>query len=315
MKVLIVDAMNVFTRAFCANPAMSDKGQHVGGSVGFLKSLGLMMDILSPNEVCVIWEGGGSVRRRSIYKDYKEGRRPPKLNRFYEDDLPATGANRDMQISQTVNFLRCLPIYQVYVDNCEADDVIGYLAKTKYKNDEVYIASSDKDFYQLVNENIKVWSVNRKIVIDTAYICNEFNVHPINFCTARSFIGDKSDNLPGIKGTGFKLLSRKFPEIKNEGFISVEMILKSAKDKSTKDKSKLIKGIVENNDVINRNWKLMQLDTSNVSARQVKKINDIFEIFSPRRNKIGLLRALIKEGIKAVDVDRLFMSTNFINKY
>ena len=73
--VMIVDGMNLFIRNFIANPLMAE-GQHVGGAVGFLQSLGSLITQHRPTECVVVWEGGGSLRRRQIFPGYK-GRRKP----------------------------------------------------------------------------------------------------------------------------------------------------------------------------------------------------------------------------------------------
>ena len=98
-SVLIVDGLNVFMRHFVANPTMSSLGHHAGGVVGFLKNLRLLVDKIEPSEVIVVWEGGGSARRRAIYPEYKEKRKPQKLNRFYGSDIPDSVVNRSDQVS------------------------------------------------------------------------------------------------------------------------------------------------------------------------------------------------------------------------
>ena len=152
--VLLVDALNVFMRHFVANPTMSSNGHHAGGIVGFMKSIRYLVDQIHPSEVCIIWEGGGSARRRAIFKDYKSGRRPQRLNRFYGDDIPDTVENKNYQVSRCIEFLKLVPVKQIYVDDCEADDVIGYLTKNKYKDKRCVIASSDKDYYQLLSSRV-----------------------------------------------------------------------------------------------------------------------------------------------------------------
>ena len=131
--ILLVDGLNVFTRHFVANPTMSDHGHHVGGFVGFLKGLRLLCERIRPSKVVVVWEGGGASRKRAIFKEYKQGRRPQRLNRFYED-IPDTIENRNRQVKLIVDALKNVPVVQMYVSDCEADDVIGYLAKYTFND-------------------------------------------------------------------------------------------------------------------------------------------------------------------------------------
>ena len=74
-----------------------------------------------------------------------------RLNRFYEDDIPDTVENRNYQVSLIVNLLRKAGINQLYISDCEADDVIAYMALYALKEEKVVIVSSDKDYYQLID--------------------------------------------------------------------------------------------------------------------------------------------------------------------
>ena len=125
--VLIVDGANAFVRAYCAYPSVSSHGYQLGGYAGFIKSLTRLVSDHAPESVIIVWEGGGSQRRRKIFPDYKMNRRPWKLNRFYADDIPDSDENRVHQMIALVKFLKCLPIWQLYADDAEGDDVIGFL--------------------------------------------------------------------------------------------------------------------------------------------------------------------------------------------
>ena len=97
-RVILVDGLNLFTRHFMANPAMSENGDHVGGIVGFFNATMRLIEKCKPEGVVVVWEGGGSVKKRGLYKDYKQKSKPQNLNRFYEDEIPSTYQNRNNQI-------------------------------------------------------------------------------------------------------------------------------------------------------------------------------------------------------------------------
>ena len=152
--ILIVDSLNVFMRHFTANPSMASTGEHCGGFIGFLGGLGNLCEMFSPSRLVVVWESGGSLRKKDTKSDYKNGRRPPKLNRYYEDDIPPTAENHTMQVSLLVKALNHLPVTQVYVRDCEADDVIGYLGRYSFGTSRVILASSDRDLYQLIDNRV-----------------------------------------------------------------------------------------------------------------------------------------------------------------
>ena len=308
--VLLVDAYNLFTRHFIANPAMSNHGSHVGGTVGFLKSVGRLADMLNPIDICVVWEGGGSLRRRAIYSNYKQKSRPQKLNRFYGDDIPDTVENRSHQIALTVELLKTVPVKQIYVSDCEADDVIAYLAKNKYSDNRCVIVSSDKDYYQLLSNRIVQWSPGQKDFVTAKDVISKFGMYPENFLVARCFCGDGSDALPGIKGAGFKTMLKRFPELANRDFISVGDIVKLSHERSmtTGKKIKLFHNINDDPEIAHRNWKLMYLGISNLAADQIQKVEGIVDTFSCDGNKIKLMKALIREGLSTFDADSFYMS-------
>ena len=311
-QILLIDGLNFFTRHFVVNPSMSETGNHIGGMTGFLKGVRLLADRIEPRQIFVIWEGGGSPRRRAIYKDYKQGRRPQKLNRYYEGDIPDTIENRNYQITTCIELLKHTPVGQVYVGDCEADDVIGYLIRNKFKDDHCVIASSDRDYYQLISEKNMQWSPGQKKFITRDLVKEKYGISVENFCTARCFIGDPSDRLSGIKGAGFKTLVKRFPSLGNEEFVSVDDILKMSMEKSQGSKLKLFQEINQNGDIAKRNWRLMFLDTRNLSAEHIKKIDYATDTFEPSRNKIGFMRILMRESIKNFDADSFFGSLNSV---
>lgn len=311
--ILLVDAYNLFTRHFIANPAMSIHGDHVGGTLGFLKSLARLSDQLKPSEIYVVWEGGGSTRRRAIFKDYKQKRRPQKLNRFYGDDIPDTVENRSRQVSLTVELLKTVPIKQMYVSDCEADDVIAYLAKYKFKDERCVIVSSDKDYYQLLSNRVIQWSPGQKDFVTMKDVYSKFGMFPENFLVARCFCGDGSDSLPGIKGAGFKTMLKRFPELASKEFVSVQDIVSLSQERGSikpGNKIKLFQNINESPEVAKRNWRLMYLGTLNLSADQIQKVESIVDTFSAGGNKIKLMKTLIREGLSTFDADSFYMSIN-----
>jgi DNA polymerase-1 len=283
------------------------EGQHIGGIVGFLQSLNLLIANHKPKECVIVWEGGGSTRRRAIYPDYKSRRRPVKLNRFHEGDIPDTVENQTWQVYVLVNAMKNLPVRQIYVSDCEADDIIGYLAKYSYKDSHVLIASSDHDYLQLVDDRVTVWSPTLKSIVTKEAVKEKMGVPPHNLVIARCFCGDSSDNLPGIKGVGLKTLVKRFPELATDSVVEIDDIM--SKVRSMPEKSQKIFQDMKNGENLARmNWKLMNLDVANLSWNQITRVNSSIETAVPSGNKIQLIRSLIKAGIKTFDVDRLYLN-------
>jgi DNA polymerase-1 len=310
--VLIFDGLNCFYRHYVANPSMSTNGDPVGGVVGFLKGINLLCERYNPAAVYVTWEGGGSVRRRSIDKNYKKGRRPEKLNRFYAE-IPDTVSNRNDQVSKLVSLLRHAGIPQIYVSNCEADDIIAQLVRSRFKNDECIIISSDRDFFQLINSRIRVWSPGSKKEWTINLVLEKYGIHPENFCAARCFIGDGSDGLKGASGVGFKSLSKRLSELQSPTCVSVEDIVMKCRDLREQKHLKLYDSVIANEEVAQKNWKLMHLGMGNLSGTQVQKINGALEMDALPRNKLDFIRALMHLGIQSFDYDKLFMALRAMN--
>jgi|TARA_R110002060_G_scaffold28358_3_gene38360 5'-3' exonuclease len=306
--ILLIDGLNCFYRHFVANPSMGENGDPIGGIIGFMKGIQLLIERYAPHEAIVVWEGGGSPRRRSIDPTYKGGRRPEKLNRFYSGDLPDTVSNRNDQILNLVSLLRKTAIPQIYISDCEADDVIARLANVGLKDKKCIIISTDKDFYQLIDERISVWSPGSKKEWTVDKVLQEFGIHPTNFCLARCFVGDGSDGLKGVPGAGFRSLAKRFTSFSNKESLTVSDILTECEDLRKQKRLKLYDSIIDNEEIVNKNWKLMYLGHGNISGTQAKKVDELLEISDSKRDKLGFIRSLRSLGIKNFDYDKLFMS-------
>ena len=310
--VLIFDAMNLFLRVYAANPSISQHGHHVGGVVGFLKSMRNIIDRFSPRKIFIVWEGGGSSRRRAIYPDYKKGKKPARMNRFYEQDIPDTQRNRNKQIAALISMMKNLPICQVYVGDCEGDDVIGYLCKYKLRNESKVIISSDQDYYQLLNDKTRIFRLGRKEIVSYEDILGLVGVSSNNYCIAKAAVGDSSDNISGIKGAGYKTMAKRFSFLADDEEADIKKIFEYA-SAHAEGKIKIYREIANNFELLERNWRLIYLDSRNLAANQVNQIEHIVDTFEPKRNKIGMMRDLIAEGIQNFDVESLFLSFTYLD--
>ncbi len=311
--ILIIDGLNCFFRHFAANPSLSDNGEPVGGIVGFLKGMQLLMERYNPDDVVVAWEGGGSPRRRQIDPSYKDSRRPERLNRFYSEDIPDTVSNRNEQLTKLVKLLRFTSTKQVYVSDCEGDDVIAKLVNVNYKDKKCVIVSSDKDLYQLLSNRVRQWSPSSKTEYCPVTVLEKFGIHPQNFCVTRCFIGDGSDGLKGAPGAGFKSMAKRFSELSSPEPVTVDDILTKCRVLQEQKSLKLYDGIMSSQELIKRNWKLMYLGTGNLSATQVKKIDDVLELHETKKDKLGFIRCLARLGIRNFDYDKLYMTLKALN--
>ena len=301
-RIIIVDGFNLFTRHYIAHPAMSENGEQIGGIVGFFNNLTRLIVKCRPESVYVIWEGGGSKRKRDLYSDYKKGSKPQKLNRYY-DDIPDTLQNRNFQLSSLIKLISFFPICQLYVEDAEADDVIGYLCKYKLKEKNKIIVSSDHDFYQLIGPNVLIWSPTLKSFVGTKKVIERYGVHPNNFCLAKSIVGDKSDNIPGVNRAGFKTLVKKYPLLASDDQYFIQDVLDMSKVMIDEGKStKVINEIYKSKNLIERNYKLVLLDMNNLAHFQLEKINQKIENFKLSWENIRAHKHLNELGIKSIDL-------------
>jgi len=305
--VVLVDGLNIFTRHFVANPTMSGAGNHVGGLIGFLKNVRYLCEKFNPEAVCIAWEGGGSARRRAVRKNYKDNRRPIKLNRFYED-LPNTYQNRDAQLVDLIAFLRQLPVMQIYVPDCEGDDIIAHLANNTFRQDVCMIISSDKDLYQCISDRVNQWSPGRKKIMTPDSVLEEFGVLASNFALTRAFVGDSSDGIVGIKGAGFKTMAKRFPMLATKESVILEEIFEHSKTNNVKRSPAIYSRIDKDHDLIRDNMKLMTLEGKNLSGTQALKINSIVDSYDFVPNKMNLFRLFMSREIKNFDIDALWIA-------
>ena len=274
-SVLLIDGLNTFIRVFSAIPTTNEDGVHIGGIVGFLRSIGYTINMVRPTRTIIVFDGkGGSNRRRKIFPQYKMGRKMShRLNRTH-DFLTRKEEKKMMifQLNRIVEYLECLPVTLINMDGIEADDVIGYCAKHIFDKKST-IMSTDKDFLQLIDENIRVYSPTKKKMYDEEKIVEEYGISSHNFLLYRMLDGDVSDSIPGVKGVGLKSLLKYFPFLENSHKYTIQDIIKSAGAK--KDIYKLCEEITKSGDQMLLNEKLMDLDNVNISGSSKLKIQSI----------------------------------------
>ena len=309
--VFIIDGMNAYLRAYSAFPTVSSHGYQMGGCIGFLKSLQRLCREFQPYRVYIAWEGGGSQRRRKIYPDYKMHRRPGRLNRFYEDDIPDTEENKHHQLVTLLSMLKNVPVCQVYVSDCEGDDIIAYLCKGPLRDEgDKIIVSADKDMYQLLGTGVRIYSLYRKKFVTDEDLFEEFRVKSHNFAIAKCLCGDDSDNIPGVKGLGYKTVAKRFPMLGGDSTVILQEVIDYAASHAFE--AAAYKRVFDDAELVRRNWQLIHLDGSMLSPDQAKRIDYAVDTFAPAVNRMGLIRQLVKEGIPDFDIEGFFYDLSSI---
>ena len=306
-RVMIIDGLNMFLRSYIVVPSLDPRGNPSGGTYGFMKSLQKISGMFQPDEVIVCWDGeGGSQKRKQIDKNYKAGRKPVRFNRRLIDLTPEeTEKNKYNQQLRLMEYLNDLPVIQTMIDYIEADDVIAYVAThDKYKDWEKIIVSSDKDFFQLVSAECRLYRPIQDQVVDYPTLMEEHQIHPKNFALARALVGDKSDNLPGVPRVGLKTVAKKFEFLKEEKQYEVEDVIEHCEAQSKM--LKVHENIVEHSALVEKNYKIMQLYSPSISFLHKKQINFSLKEFEPKMKKLELTQKLHYDGIKADSLNVLF---------
>ncbi len=296
-RVMIIDCMNIYLRSYIVDPSISQNGIPIGGFKGFLKTLQKLCREIKPDKIIVAWDcGGGSRKRKRLSKDYKAGRAPIRLNREIRNlTLRQEQDNKIWQQIRLSEYLNELPVIQYCIEDVEADDIISYLVQNKRLADwQKVIISSDKDFYQLCDDKTIIYRPTQKEVLNKYTVVEQYGIHPNNFALARAIAGDPSDNLKGIKGAGLKTISKRFSFMIEENDYLIEDIVKHCE---AAEKPLLIhKRILENINLVKKNYKLMQLYSPSLSPTVKSKVNYILENTEMEFNLTEMRKMMMVDG-------------------
>lgn len=248
-KLLLVDGHAYVYRAFYAiRNLRSPEGRPTNAIYGFIKMLARMRQLVQPANLAVIWDGGLNEERLKLVPNYKAQR--PEM----PEDLSS-------QIGAVQEYLAAAGIVSLQADGVEADDWIATLAvSAAHGGVDVVIASSDKDFYQLVSSEIgqlnpadkteKIWTAED--------VMNKTGVKPGQIVDWLSLMGDAVDNIPGVPGVGPKTASELMSQ-----FGSVEALYANIGEV----KSPRLRGALTNaHAMVITNQKMIRLSTAGPAA-------------------------------------------------
>ena len=286
-RLFLLDAYALIFRgyyAFIKNPRINSKGMDTSAIMGFMNSLFDVIRREKPDHLAVCFDKDGSTERTEMYADYKANR----------DETP-DGIRIAIPFIQDI--LKAMHIPIIEVSGIEADDIIGTLAKQAEKEGyKVYMVTPDKDFGQLVSENIFMYRPARMgngiEIWGIPEIQTRFGVDtPEQVIDYLGMMGDASDNIPGFPGVGDKT-ARKF--IAEYG--SLEGLLAN----TDKLKGKMKEKIIENAELGILSKKLATICITcdvtfdakdyELSIPDSEKVQQIFEELEFRRLKDQFLK-------------------------
>ncbi len=207
-KLILIDGNSLINRAFYANPPMTTKnGTPTGAIFGFVNMLIKIIHDINPTHITVAFDVKAPTFRHQMYSDYKGTRKP------MPDDLRP-------QIPLLKQVLSAMGIHIEEQAGIEADDIIGTIAKATSM--DTYIITGDKDSFQLVDDETTVYFTKRGITDIDIYNIDNFkektSILPHQIIDLKAFMGDSSDNIPGIPGVGEKTaltLLQKYGSVEN----------------------------------------------------------------------------------------------------
>ena len=194
-RLLIVDGHAYAYRAFHAiRDLRGPEGRPTNAIYGFVKMLEKLRAALAPGHLAVVWDGGLSAERVAAHPEYKAQR-------------PEMPVELRPQLAELVEYLAAAGLASYCGDQVEADDYIGCLARRAAAAGwHVVIASSDKDFMQLVSPQIGLWNPNDRaaVVWTRDQVVAKTGVEPEQVADWLALMGDAVDNIPGVPGVGPK---------------------------------------------------------------------------------------------------------------
>ena len=283
-RILICDALNLFFRNFSAVNTVNSRGIHVGGLGGFLRSLGSLIKNVNPTQVYIIFDGvNSSLNRKNLISEYKSNR---NINRITKhelfDNLEEENESKVDQITRLIQYLKILPIKTTSLYGVEADDIIAYLSDIlpKQPNDKIFIVSNDRDYIQLINNNVILYRPSEKEYYTPKTVKEKFDTLPENFILYKLLMGDNSDRISGVRGLGPKNIFKHFPELKG-GKISLDELLNVAVGKI--GNNIVYARLLHDVDELKNKYKVMDLSNPIMS---IKDKEDILELTKSKPPKL-----------------------------
>lgn len=241
-KLILIDALALLYRSFYGIRNLSTKsGQPTNAIYGFVRKINEIKSLYNPSHFAVVFDGGSPDFRKELLPEYKSQRSP----------MP--DALRD-QIDPLIEYLDAADIFHIKHERQEADDVMASLA-VQETFDEVYIASGDKDMFQLINDKVKMLTLAGKPkIIEAVNVIEKTGVKPEQIIDWLALVGDSADNIPGVPGIGGKTAAKLLGI-----YGSIDTIRERFEELPV---SKVKESLGDCWDILERNRKLVRLNTT-----------------------------------------------------
>lgn len=223
-KLMFIDGWNILIAQNAVANIVDYNSNPIGMYLTTLNQIRNFVNLFKPNRIFFVLDGpNAGERRRKLHPDYKNkrkitGRKSSVI--FKDEENPDDNFSYEVdgafeyQFKKIYDFLQKLPVTVCIIPYCEADEVIAYMANKNKNEFDSIIVSTDKDYLQLIDENIFVYNWRKKTLYSTENFKEEFEISPNNYTYKRIILGDVSDNIKGTKQEGKKTIGEKtFKEI------------------------------------------------------------------------------------------------------
>ncbi|MBQ3176372.1 MAG: 5'-3' exonuclease [Clostridia bacterium] len=249
--LLLIDGHNLLFKMFYGMPEIRGRdGSKVQAVVGFASAMRKVVSLCRPSHMLVLFDSEECGDRRQMCPDYKANR--PDYSAMEPDDCPFS------QLPYIYKMLEKMEIPHAEIHGCEADDVIASYALECSERDDwtVLIMSTDKDYYQLIRENVSVMLYRGfdSTFVTPDVVFQKYGVYPDRFADHKCLIGDKSDNISGVPGIG----NKRAADLLNK-YGTLEGILEHAEEVTP---VKVREALLSAGDLLTRNRQLILLDKS-----------------------------------------------------
>lgn len=210
-KILLIDGHNLLFQMYFGMPnkIINKDGKEIRGTLGFVGAMLKIIKLVEATHILVIFDG----EKREVRNEYALY----KANRI---DYSESSDNPFSQLDDIYKALDYLNIKHYETTKYETDDVIASYCIRLGKTNEIIVSSFDSDFFQLINDNVKVlrYKGDNTIICDEVYLKNKFNITPNMYALFKALVGDRADNIKGINKIGLKtasLLLNSYNNIEN----------------------------------------------------------------------------------------------------
>ena len=189
--IILIDGSYYLYRAFFAMPSLTNsKGEPTGAIYGVTNMIRSLLKQYQPTHIAVVFDAKGGSFRKTLYPDYKATR-------------DAMAEDLRVQVEPIHTILKAMGLPLLCIDNVEADDVIGTLAKqAEVEGLSVLISTGDKDMAQLVSDKVTLINTMNNVILDPHGVEQKFGVPPSKIIDYLALLGDVSDNIPGVPNIG-----------------------------------------------------------------------------------------------------------------